>query len=250
MIYLNEIKNVYSNVDIYNYEFQNYKDDIYFWKKLVCDLKPKKILEIGIGTGRIIELLHDMVNEYIGVDISIQLINYCKMKYDYKNVKLYNLDARSLKLNQKVDMVILPFNVINNFYTYNDFKQLFNSIFNLCNDDTVVIIDTFNPCVDDLKSIIKYRVTHKFKMDLKLVNVFEKHYYNKLDQTNIYYKKYVSNGKIIHEYILPNRIIFPEELKSIVLSNGFEIIEKYGDYNFERMSDNSRKQLLLIRRCK
>ena len=87
-------------------------------------------------------------------------------------------------------------------------------------------------------------------MDLKLVNVFEKHYYNKLDQTNIYYKKYVSNDKTIHEYILPNRIIFPEELKSIVLSNGFEIIEEYGDYNFEKMSDNSRKQLLLIRRCK
>ena len=80
--------------------------------------------------------------------------------------------------------------------------------------------------------------------------MYMKNIYNKLNQTNIYYKKYVSNGRKIHEYLLPNRVIYPEEMKMIIQSNGFTIVDEYGDYNFEKLKGESRKQILLVRRSK
>ena len=52
-----EIKNIYDNNFIYNNEFSNYDDDFSFWTYWIKKIKPAKVLEIGIGNGRLIKLL-------------------------------------------------------------------------------------------------------------------------------------------------------------------------------------------------
>ena len=70
-----EIKNLYDNNFIYNNEFTNYDDDFSFWKKKIKKIKPAKVLEIGIGNGRLIRLLSNTVSQYDGLDISENIIN-------------------------------------------------------------------------------------------------------------------------------------------------------------------------------
>lgn len=248
MNYVEEIKRVYSYIEIYESEFSDYKDDIYFWSNIVKEYKPKVLLEVGIGFGRIIELLYDKVEEYIGLDISKEVIEYCNKKYNHNNIHLYNKDIRKSGINKKVDMIILPFNVINNFYTKEDFNKLFKNLRKMSHSNTVIIIDTFNPNNEYLKESKKYKVTHDFKLNGKTINVWEKHEYDSINKTNIYYKKFEENGNILVEYILPNRIIFPDELRNIIKTNGFEIITEYGDYNKEEMKEESRKYIVVFRR--
>lgn len=66
------------------------------------------ILEIGIGTGTMIEKLSKNVNKYVGIDISESLINYLKKFYSKKNnVVLQVLDVCSNSiLDTKFDTII------------------------------------------------------------------------------------------------------------------------------------------------
>ena len=43
-----EIKRINDNPKLYIYEFIDYKDDVYFWPKIVNSYHPKTILEVGI----------------------------------------------------------------------------------------------------------------------------------------------------------------------------------------------------------
>lgn len=242
------IKELYDNPDIYIKEFENYHDDIYFWSKFVAKVKPNNILEIGIGNGRLIELLHDKVKKYDGIDFSKEIIEYCNKKYKFSNVTLYNQDLKKCHIDNKYDLIIMPFNVINNFYSKNDIYEMFTHLNKLSHKETLIVIDTINPKIMDLISQDEYKRNSIFKVDGKLVEVYEKKCYDDFSSTCIYNKKYVVEGNPIKEVILPNRIFFCEELQSIIEMYNFQIINSYGDYNFEDLSRASRKQIYVLRR--
>lgn len=243
------IKELYDNPELYINEFINYKDDIYFWTKIIKMYKSKKVLEIGIGNGRLINLLHEFVEKYDGIDFSSKLVDYCRKKYGYDNVNLYNKDLKKCKLNDIYDLIILPFNVINNFYSEDDIHNAFNSIKKMSNKNTIIVIDTINPKIEDLNNREEFVRTNEFNMYGKRVLVLENKKYNNINSTCIYKKRYInSEGKLIKESILPNRIFFNSELRLLIKHYGFEIINIYGDYNFEKISNLSRKQIFVIRR--
>ena len=242
------IKELYDDPEIYIKEFSNYKDDIYFWPKLIDQYKPRTVLEVGIGNGRLVKLLHNKVKEYDGVDFSKSIIDYCANKYNYKNVNYYCSNIKEFKVDKKYDLIILPFNVFNNFYEEKDIRECMDSLKKLSNENTIIVIDTFNPTNNDLCDTEDYIKTNSFKIDNKTIDVYEKRLFNITYSTNIYKKRYICNGKVIKEYILPNRVFLHQELKLIINSYGFEIIKIYGDYNFEDYKNTSRKQICVIRR--
>lgn len=244
--YINEL---YQDAELYIHEFMNYKDDIYFWPKIIKIFNPKKVLEVGIGNGRLIDLLHELVVQYDGIDFSNEIVEYCKSKFNYDNVNLYNQNLKECKLNTIYDLIILPFNVINNFYSKNDIQNAFDNIRNMCDKNTIVIIDTINPQLEDLISCEKFIKNNTFKLNGQNISVYENKVFNSLNSTCIYKKRYINEeGIIVKESILPNRIFFHQELLLLSSNYGFEIINIFGDYNFEHISNSSRKQILIMRR--
>lgn len=242
------IKELYDSPKLYIKEFENYHDDIYFWQKLVDKIKPKNILEVGIGNGRLIELLHHKVLKYEGIDFSKEIVEYCNKRYDFNNVTLYNQDFKECNIGNKYDLIIMPFNVINNFYSRNDIYRMFSNLKNLCHKESLIVIDTINPKITDLISRNEYTKNNTFEFDGKMVDVYERKYYDDFNSTCIYNKKYVIDDETIKEVILPNRIFFREELQSIIERYDFQIINSYGDYNFEDLNRDSRKQIYVLRR--
>lgn len=242
------IKNLYSEPEMYIDEFKNYKDDIYFWPKIIDKYNTNKILEVGIGNGRLIELLHDKVKEYDGVDFSKKIIDYCNKKFNYSNINLYNSDFKNFSSNKTYDLIIFPFNVINNFYNKEDIKLCFNNLKKLCDINTKIVIDTINPTLNDLLDSEDYIKTNDFEINNKKIELFENKKFDIINLTCIYKKKYVCDGKIIKKYTLPNRIFFHQEIMTLFEAYGFEIVDLYGDYNLEKFDKTSRKQIFVIRR--
>lgn len=243
------IQELYDNPKLYINEFMDYKDDIYFWPKIIKIYKPKNVLEIGIGNGRLINILHEYVEKYDGIDLSSELVDYCRKKYNYNNVSLYNQNLKKCRLNNIYDLIILPFNVINNFYSEDDIYDAFNNIKKMSNKNTIIVIDTINPKIEDLSDRKKFIKTNEFNMDGEKILVFENKKYNSTDSICIYKKRYINSKKmVIKESILPSRIFFYSELRLLIEHYGFEIIDIYGDYNFEKISNLSRKQIFVIRR--
>ena len=117
-----EIKKLYDNSVIYNNEFINYDDDFSFWTYWIKKINPKKVLEIGIGNGRLIKLLSNTVLQYDGLDISKNIIHdFLKNNSWYKG-NLFNQDMKNINLNTIYDLIILPFNTF--FYKNNLFSTI------------------------------------------------------------------------------------------------------------------------------
>ena len=60
------------------------EQEISFVKSCLPDRSDSKILEIGVGPGRIAKHI-DIFKEYCGIDISPKMIEYCNKRYSSKN---------------------------------------------------------------------------------------------------------------------------------------------------------------------
>ena len=145
-----EIKNIYDNNFIYNNEFANYDDDFSFWIHWIKKIKPARVLEIGIGNGRLIKLLSNTVSQYDGLDISQNIINKFIEKNSWYKGNLFNQDMKDININTIYDLIILPFNTFCYLYTLDDLKRFFTGIEKISNSNTIIVIDIINPNIDDM----------------------------------------------------------------------------------------------------
>ncbi len=83
-------------------------------EKKLNNLIPKtaKVLEIGAGTGRIIESLDNKLRKIFGIDITN--IFYLKNKFkNNKNVKIFKMDAENLKFqDNSFDFCVIMYNTL------------------------------------------------------------------------------------------------------------------------------------------
>lgn len=242
-----ELNKLYSESKLYNNEFADYEDDFSFWQYWVKELKPKNILEIGIGNGRLTNLLSPLVSCYDGIELSENIIYDFNQKYPNFKGKIYNQDMRKIDINNAYDLIIIPFNTFVYLYSIKDIADFFKSLKKVSNDKTIIIIDIFNPSLDDLKDVKEYKLCNSFKSDKNRYLLYEKHSYNPVSQIISYQKKYCFDNKEL-EFSLPVRVFFHQEFLNLILMNGFEIVQKLGDYNNEEFSNNSRKQIIFIKR--
>lgn len=69
-----------------------------------------RILELGVGTGRIIKPLLEKNYACTGIDNDPHMISFCSNKYH--NLNLYNTDIRSFSLNERFDQIQAPLRVM------------------------------------------------------------------------------------------------------------------------------------------
>jgi SAM-dependent methyltransferase len=75
----------------------------------IPDLSRGSVLDIGVGTGRLIPLLSTMFQSYVGIDIAENAVRKAKVRHPGANV--LQMDARSLQFaDQSFDCVLFAFN--------------------------------------------------------------------------------------------------------------------------------------------
>ncbi len=100
--------------------------------------KNKKILDVGCGDGRYATLFAQLCQEYVGIDISSDLIKRNLWNNKYQNVSFYEANIVSYKPSMKFDIIILSLS----FHEIDIKEQglaLMNML-NLLNDDGKIII--------------------------------------------------------------------------------------------------------------
>ena len=219
-----------------------------FWTYWIKKINPKKVLEIGIGNGRLIKLLSNTVLQYDGLDISKNIIHdFLKNNSWYKG-NLFNQDMKNINLNTIYDLIILPFNTFCYLYTLDDLKLFFTGIKKISNDNTIIVIDIINPKINDIVDHKKYKLCGCLTINNNMCKLYEKHHYDYATQVVNYSKKYVLPNGIIKKFNLPVRIFFHQELINLFNLFDFEIINMLGDYNNENYNFDSRKQIVFIKK--
>ena len=67
------------------------KDDYALLSKIILSLKPRRILDIGCGSGRLFPLYKDLkIKEVVGQDVSSKALKIAKDRYRFSNIKTTN----------------------------------------------------------------------------------------------------------------------------------------------------------------
>lgn len=252
-----------SSVDFYDDIHDKIDEDIKFLKELITRIDNiKTILDFGCGTGRLTLPMVKTSRKVTGVDNSTSMIEVAKKKaalLNYKEITLnfVKADMVSFVSSQLFDFIFCGFNSFQHLLEIKEIITFFQNTRRLMHENSTFLIDVFNPEFMFLLDSKKEEYKDKF-YSTKLqreIGLFELHTYDKQSQINwiTYIYKYLdgeSFGQEFFRWKFPMRQFYPQELKYIIESSNFEIMEKWGGYDFSSFDSSSQKQIILCRKTK
>lgn len=133
-------------------------EDIKYYEKQIKSYKPKKVLIVGAGTGRIAIPLSNTV-DITALDINeFRLTRLNQKKTDVKTICM---DICLNILNEKYDMVILPYSTFQLIISKKETNNFFINLYNVLENNGILILDisenfNFKQEVSDLKLFEDY----------------------------------------------------------------------------------------------
>jgi len=255
--------------EVFDLWHQDDKDDVGFWKGLAYEAGAKSVLELGIGTGRVgIRLAaQGLYPNYsvTGIDVSSAMLERCRLKLDRlatsveNNLELVEADMRDFVLGKQFDHIYCTLSAFSHLLTTQDQQQALGQIKKHMHEKSLLAIDLFMPDYEILHRAgirpgYNWRETRMGAEDergafqLERVNMVN---YNKHSQLMnmkvVWYKLYAGQQETSLNHILDVRVVFPQELKLLLQSSGFEVESMCGDYFGGKITSESRRIIYLAR---
>ncbi len=211
------------------------------------------ILELACGTGRITIPLARQGFDITGLDISEGMLKVAREKAERENLSCTFLkaDCREFSIPGKFNLIFIPFNSIAHIHDRTSFEALCQAVKNHFTSDGHFLIDIFNPKLEILMSDPNKRFAvaeYENPYGHEMVTITENNVYDKETQIN-HIKWYYKIGKRDEFAVELNmRIYYPQELDNMLYYNGFEIVEKLGDFDGTPFVSDSPKQLIVCRK--
>lgn len=225
--------------------------DLEFYKKWLPRNKDAKILELCCGTGRLtIPIAKDGYN-ISGVDYTPSMLERAKAKASQCKLKINFIEAdiRTLNLQEKFDLIFLPFNSIHHLYKNDDLFEALKVVRNHLKETGLFLLDCFNPNMQyivegkGLQQVIAEYTTNKGRKVLIKQNM----HYESATQINRIKWHYFIDGEFHSIQNMDMRLFFPQELDSYIKHAGFNVIHKFGDFTEEAFNNDSEKQIYVLR---
>ena len=97
-------------VDFYNLEMDSFDDDVAFYATFIHH--HSNVLELGCGSGRLTRLLAPKCRWITGVDNSPEMLGQAQHE-KHENITFLPGNMAKLKLDQRYDCIIIPYNTLN-----------------------------------------------------------------------------------------------------------------------------------------
>ena len=223
--------------------------DLQFYKKWLPKNKEAEILELCCGTGRLTIPIAKDGYSICGVDYTPSMLEQAKMKAIEAElvIDFIEADIRMLDLQEKFDLIFIPFNSIHHLYRNEDLFNALGCVRNHLKAGGIFLLDCFNP---NIQYIVEHEkepieIAEYTTKDGREVLIKQTMRYENKTQINRIEWHYFINGKFNSIQNLDMRMFFPQELDSYLEWNGFHIIHKYGGFEEEAFDDNSAKQIFI-----
>ena len=207
------------------YKDKDYEKEVDFIENIFWKNKPKKILEVGCGTGNYTKILLKRGYEVTAIDISEDMLKIARGKCACKFIEG---DIRSVSINDKFDACIAMFAVMGYITKNSDITKALNNIRKHLKPNGIFIFDVWNGLAvmrflpehrikeveNDKVRIIRFAIPNLKSFD----HICEVNYklliLNKVDNTF----KEINEKHIIRFY-------FPQEIKYYLENTGFEVLK-------------------------
>jgi len=228
-----------------------------------CHLNHKmKIADFGCGIGRHTNILSQKSYSIVGIDYSENLLNKAKMQSNPNN--FIQDDCRTIKLNQKHDVILCLYDVIGSFIDNNENKKILNNIYKNLKVGGLTLISVMNYELTKAKAKHTFSLKNEHNRLLELTasntmqktgNIFNPDYYMIDEDTNIVYRReqFSIDNHLPQELIVRDYRYTKKEIETMCEDAGFEILlsryvqaGKWG--NPLNPTDDNAKEILLL--CK
>jgi len=236
----------------YDLVYNDFLDDIPFYSRQVKKY-GEPVLELACGTGRITIPLAEQGIQITGLDINDSMLAQAKKKATEKGLSIewIKSDCRDFNLNQKFNLIFIPFNTLALLYDQRSIEPCFACVRRHLTDQGRFIVDIFNPALNVLirDPSKRYPVREYIDPDGRgKVVITENNVYEadtQINRVKCYFRFADQTEEIVQD--LTMRIYYPQELDMLFHYNGFAIDAKYGNYDETPFVSSSPKQLVVSR---
>ncbi len=239
-------KNLFLNVAAY-YDFDPrgvFTEDIPFYLEYSNNTSNKKVLELACGTGRITIPIARSGCHITGLDLSDSMLAVLNSKLDQlpdiqQKVTIVKGNMSNFNLNEKFDLIIIPFRALQVLTTEDAVKTCLNCVKDHLADNGIFIFDVFSPyknldenwvyapkiqweAINHLNGHKIIKFDEGYKIDIENQIIFVKQTYRE-----------ESNGQLIQEAddFLKMKYYYNNQLRSLILENSFKIMDSFGWYD-------------------
>jgi SAM-dependent methyltransferase len=261
---------LYRRPDEYDLEHVGDEEDVVFYVGLARSLKPKSVLELASGTGRItVPLAEEGARSgfsVVGLDSEANMLKQARDKAAHmsaaarKRLKLVHGDMRKWHGREPFDLIVVPCASISHLLELQDQLDVWRQAFqNLAPGGRFVVetvmpnfsayADSFSNPPRALVEIDRDVTDERRKIRLvrrKTVNYVPN---EQRAQIRFLYEKY-RRKSLIECYIddFESHVYFPRELRLLFLHTGFEIEDVFGDYNRRPLRASSQLMIMIGRK--
>lgn len=233
-------------------EYNHFEEDVPFYRGCIEEYGGP-VLELACGTGRVAVPLAEAGSDMTGLDLSQNRLELARQKASEKglDVDFVRGDMRTFTLDRKFGTIILPANSIESLIELYDYEKLFSRVDEHLKEDGRFVFQIFNPDLDILSrdpdeefDVVEYDDPYEEKK----IQITEKLRYRSADQVldlDWFFRK---DDKLLEKWDWQLRILFPKEIDALLRHNGFEVEEKYGEFDRSEFTDDSRTQILVCKK--
>lgn len=247
---------IYGRPDVYDMEYEGSEnDDARFFARLLARVRPRRVLELACGTGRVTFTLAAALPaaEIVGVDSSIDMLGQAAMARAAavplvrKRVSFVEGDMRDWPgTGDAFDAVLIPCCSVSHLLTLDDRLRTWATAFRLVRLGGVFILDVRVPDLATLAEAQRVRPRAFVDLDIDATRRAAGEEARLLRCTATTYEPHLQRADVrllydrFDQRALAERLVtdfashvyFPAELELLFLSAGFEIAQQYRDYRF------------------
>ncbi|MBN2054849.1 class I SAM-dependent methyltransferase [bacterium] len=236
--------------DAFNRSFQ---EDIPFYLWAASEFGDP-VLEIACGTGRLTIPLAAAGHDITGLDASAGMLETARVKARERGLSIpwVRADCRSFEMARRFGLIFIPFNSIAHLHDLEEIHAMLGRVREHLLPAGVFIVDIFVP---DMRILIRdprrrYPVAKYLDPGGGMITLEESNLYDPITQVNHITWYYRSDDGRTWNATLNMRIFFPEELTALLEADGFEIVQRFGDFDRGPPKTDSPKQLVICRQVR
>jgi len=249
-------------VELYPEYFARFYDLIYhqmrddadseFYLDQIRQVKGK-ILEVGVGTGRLFMSALNNNADIYGIDISPSMLDILRTKLSPENQKRISLqNIIDFRLDNKFDLIIAPFRVFMHLTEKVDQLNALNNVFDYLNPGGRFIFDVFvpdlRPLITGLENVIDFEGEYEPGNRVKRIVSTKPDIINQIINITFRLEWNEGDSKQIREWNTPLRFFFRFELEHLIERSQFKTCRISGDFSGNDLNKDSKEFIIVCQK--
>jgi SAM-dependent methyltransferase len=254
----------YEDALYYDYTYRRRVEDVGFYRRFVRQ-HGGPVLELGAGSGRVTLPLVEDGAEVVALEASAAMIARAEAKADEslapalrKRLAFVHGDMRDFSLERRFNLVLAPFNTLLHLYEPGDFARCFRAVAAHLAPGGRFVFDVRVPSLTELARdpdrVYKARPFKHPTLGYK-IRYEEQFRYDPIKQVQHVTIRFAPGEGApkrskVHEVLLSQRQIFPNELRALLALGGLELAGRYGDFTGRPLDESDAQQIIVARAAK